>query len=69
MSASDHVRLNPAEARLRARLKSLEPVGVLAGHYKAQDEGGLAPLLAADAASRRGEARRGEMAARGKRRG
>ncbi len=52
-------RLNPDDARLRARARPLEPLGVLGGHYKAQNEGGLGSLLAARARVRREEARRG----------
>lgn len=61
------MRLNPAEARLRARPKPLQPVGVLADQYKAQDEGGLGLLLASQASARRDQARRGDKAARTKR--
>lgn len=51
-------RLNPDDARRRARTKPLEPLGVLGGHYKAQDDGGLGSLLAVQARVRGEEARR-----------
>lgn len=63
------MRLNPAEARLRARPKPLQSLGVLTDHYKAQDEGGLGSLLASLASARREEARRGDRAVRTKRQG